>query len=38
MKTNSIIMLTGALFFASCTTQKMNNSLNYPETKKSGTF
>lgn len=34
MKTNSIIMLTGALFFASCTTQKMNNSLNYPETKK----
>ena len=27
-------MLTGALFFASCTTQKMNNSLNYPETKK----
>lgn len=34
MKTNSIIMLTGALFFASCTTQKMNNSHNYPETKK----
>ncbi|MCW4451709.1 prolyl oligopeptidase family serine peptidase [Kaistella sp. BT6-1-3] len=34
MKTNSITMLTGALFFASCTTQKMNNSLNYPETKK----
>ena len=34
MKTKSIIMLTGALFFASCTTQKMNNSLNYPETKK----
>ncbi|MBH1958823.1 MAG: S9 family peptidase [Flavobacteriia bacterium] len=34
MKTNSIIMLTGALFFASCTSQKMNNSLNYPETKK----
>ncbi|WP_332020266.1 prolyl oligopeptidase family serine peptidase [Kaistella sp.] len=34
MKTNSIIMLTGAFFFASCTTQKMNNSLNYPETKK----
>lgn len=34
MKTNSIIMLTAALFFTSCTTQKMNNSLNYPETKK----
>ena len=34
MKTNSIILLTGALFFASCTIQKMNSSLNYPETKK----
>ncbi|MGZ5272958.1 MAG: S9 family peptidase, partial [Kaistella sp.] len=34
MKTNSIILLTGALFFASCSTQKMNSSLNYPETKK----
>ena len=34
MKTNSIFLLTGALFFASCSTQKMNSSLNYPETKK----
>ena len=34
MKIHSLMLSAGVLFLASCATQKMTNSLHYPETKK----